>query len=507
MKKNVLAILLALCLCAVLLPTSALAADDGFVVSNGVLTAYNGPGGHVTIPSTVKEIRGFAPYQDQSITSVTIPSSVTRIGNNAFQGLQALTEITIPDSVTFIGSYAFQDCRQLAKATLPATLDLLDSYAFADCPALTGVTLPGTVKNMSSNVFSNTPWVKAQGEFPTVDGILYAYNGNGSNVTVPQGVTKIVCTFEEAFAESSPITSITIPEGVTDICPSAFMSCVSLKNVTLPSTLKHLGSSAFWGCTALESVVLPNGLTALEDQMFWGCTALKDVTIPSSVASIDSLCFVSDSSYKDGHMTGIPLSGITIHGAAGSAAERFAKHTGYSFVADQSAVGLPAKEGTAYPATQTVTVVDTHYDETLAQDVTTKTPVTFYCYALKDPATGYLTNYVKLRDVAKALDGTLRGFNVSWDGAISIVDGDPYQPNGTEMLQSLTGEQPYVVSEMQVNMYSLPVILDSILLTDANGGGHTYVKLRDLGRVINFNVAWRDGGIVIDTWDTYTDAD
>ena len=60
---------------------------------------------------------------------------------------------------------------------------------------------------------------------------------------------------------------------------------------------------------------------------------------------------------------------------------------------------------------------------------------------------------------------------------------------------------------MQVNMYSLPVILDSILLTDANGGGHTYVKLRDLGRVINFNVAWRDGGIVIDTWDTYTDAD
>ena len=166
MKKNVLAILLALCLCAVFLPTSALAADDGFVVSNGVLTAYNGPGGHVTIPSTVKEIRGFAPYQDQSITSVTIPSSVTRIGNNAFQGLQALTEITIPDSVTFIGSYAFQDCRQLAKATLPATLDLLDSYAFADCPALTGVTLPRTVKNMSSNVFSNTPWVKAQGNSP-----------------------------------------------------------------------------------------------------------------------------------------------------------------------------------------------------------------------------------------------------------------------------------------------------------------------------------------------------
>ena len=30
----------------------------------------------------------------------------------------------------------------------------------------------------------------------------------------------------------------------------------------------------------------------------------------------------------------------------------------------------------------------------------------------------------------------------------------------------------------------------AILLTDDQGGGYTYYKLRDLGKVLNFNVGW-----------------
>lgn len=508
MKKRILSTLLALCLCLGLLPAAALAADSDFVITGGVLMAYNGPGGHVTIPSTVTEIRGLAGYRDTTVTSVTIPSSVEKIGNNALQGLYELTELSIPDSVTHIGSYAFQDCPKLERVKLPQKVELLDSHAFADCPALADVTLPQTVGTMGDDVFDNTPWVKAQGQFPTVNGILYDYNGSGSSVVVPSGVTKIACRFEEAFAERSDITSITIPEGVTEIGYAAFASCVALKEVKLPSTLKKLGAGAFWGCTSLEKVVIPAGVTALEDQMFWGCTALKDVTLPASITSIDSLCFVADSSYQDG-MVGIPLTDITIHGAEGSAAQRYAQAAGYAFVADQSAAGRPATSGTAYPATQTVKIMDTYYDDALGTHVSTVREVNFYCYALKDPATGYLTNYVKLRDAAQAVNGTLRSFNVGWDGATRVItlSSGEYQPNGSEMVQNFAGEQPYEAGTSPVKMYGEPVILDSIVLTDATGGGYTYVKLRDIGRVMDFNVAWQNGGIVIDTWNTYTDAD
>ena len=60
-EEKVLPLLMALALCLGLLP-AALAANDDFVIQNGVLLANNGPGGHVTIPSTVTEIRGFAGY-------------------------------------------------------------------------------------------------------------------------------------------------------------------------------------------------------------------------------------------------------------------------------------------------------------------------------------------------------------------------------------------------------------------------------------------------------------
>ena len=507
MKKKALSILLALTLCLGLLPATALAADSDFVIQNGVLLSYNGSGGHVTIPSTVTEIRGFANYMDTTVTGVTIPSSVKKIGSGSFQGLLEVTELTIPDSVTYIDSYAFQNCTKLESVRLPRHLDFLGSYALGDCPALESVTLPQTIKNMGAGVFENTQWVKTRGQFPTLNGILYAYNGGSSNVVVPQGVTRIACNFEESFAEYSNITSITIPEGVTEICPSAFASCVALKEIKLPSTLQKLGSSAFWGCTSLESVTIPEGITALEDQMFWGCTALKDVTLPASLTSIDSLCFVSDSRYNNG-MVGIPLTGITIHGAEGSAAQRYAQAAGYTFVADQPAAGLPAASGTAVPATQTVKVLSTEYNEALGVDETVSKDVTFYCYALRDPATGYLTNYVKLRDVAQAINGTSHNFNVGWDGAAGVItlSGEEYQPNGSEMIQNFTGEQAYTLGTFTVKMYGEPVILDSIVLTDQNGGGYTYVKLRDIGRVIDFNVAWQDG-IVIDTWNIYSDAD
>lgn len=512
MKKRALTLVLALVLCLGLLPAGAAAANGEFVILDGVLKTYNGPGGHVTIPSTVTEIGPSAfystTYMGNTVTGVTIPDSVTTIRSGAFQSLPELTEVIIPDSVTWLEYYAFQGCPSLERVRLPQHLDYLGSYAFADCTALTDVTLPQTVDMMEGNVFDGTPWIRTQGEFPVLDGILYDYNGTGSSVVVPSGVKRIACCFEESFAEHSNITSITIPEGVTEISASAFMSCVSLREIRLPSTLKKLGSSAFWGCTSLESVVIPEGITVLEDQMFWGCTALKDVTLPASLTSIDSLCFVSDCRHGNG-MVGIPLTGITIHGAEGSAAQRYAQAAGYTFVADQPTAGLPATEGIAVPATQTVKVLSTYYDEALEVDVTTSKDVTFYCYALEDPVTGYLTNYVKLRDVAQALNGTLRYFNVGWDGSagvITFIDGEEYQPNGSEMIQNFTGEQPYTLGESTVKMYGEPVILDSIVLTDQNGGGYTYVKLRDIGRVINFNVAWQDG-IVIDTWNTYTDAD
>ena len=128
MKKRCLSLLLALVMCLSLglsLTVPASAANSDFVIENGVLTKYNGPGGDVVIPDGVTKIGrygipfiiGFGTsyygaFQDRTdVTSVTIPDSVTEIDVDAFRSCTGLTSVTIGHSVTSIGYNAFAGCR------------------------------------------------------------------------------------------------------------------------------------------------------------------------------------------------------------------------------------------------------------------------------------------------------------------------------------------------------------------------------------------------------------
>lgn len=144
-----------------------------------------------------------------------------------------------------------------------------------------------------------------------------------------------------------------------------------------------------------------------------------------------------------------------------------------------------AAEGTAYASTQSVLVDDN--------------TVTFQAYALKD-ANGYLTNYVKLRDVAQVLNGTAVQFQIGWKGAVNIETGKSYTSNGSEMKTPFTGDRPYSTATASTNIDGVPADLEAIVLTDDQGGGHTYYRLRDLGTALGFLVGWSaEKGIFIET--------
>ena len=76
--------------------------NKDFVIENGVLKKYNGPGGEVVIPEGVTEI-GWGAFQNcTGLQQVTLPKGLTAIKMRAFAGCTSLTEIDLPDSVSEI---------------------------------------------------------------------------------------------------------------------------------------------------------------------------------------------------------------------------------------------------------------------------------------------------------------------------------------------------------------------------------------------------------------------
>lgn len=72
-----------------------------FVVENGVLTAYNGLGGDVVLPSGVKKIADHA-FMKKSVLKLTLNAELEEIGKYAFSD-NAIKEVVFPDSVKKIG--------------------------------------------------------------------------------------------------------------------------------------------------------------------------------------------------------------------------------------------------------------------------------------------------------------------------------------------------------------------------------------------------------------------
>jgi len=125
------------------------------------------------------------------------------------------------------------------------------------------------------------------------DGIIIAkYIGDRSEVKIPLSIQNDTVTGigKEAFYEKH-ITSVDIPDGVTNIGNSAFKYCTSLKNVIIPDSVTSIGYEAFYNCYELTSIKIPNGVTKINQRTFSGCRELTSIYIPDSVTYIADQAF------------------------------------------------------------------------------------------------------------------------------------------------------------------------------------------------------------------------
>lgn len=130
-----------------------------------------------------------------------------------------------------------------------------------------------------------------------------------------------------------------------------------------------------------------------------------------------------------------------------------------------------------------------------------------HAYAIYN-SSGFATNYVKLRDMADLLSATTARFDVGWSDGVDIRPGRPYlSPNGQENQAPYEGDQPYRPATADTRVGGKKADIDAFVILDSEGGGSTYYKLRDLGRVLDFSVTWlgSEEGVMLDTSIPYTE--
>ena len=307
-----------------------------FIIENGILKKYVGPGGDVIIPEGVTSIGDkafyrssiglksvtiltgvtsigeYAFYKCMYLTSVTIPDSVTSIGTMAFYGCSSLTAVTIqdlaawcqikyadensnplsrarnlyidnglitnlviPESVTEIGSRTFSNCESLTSVTIPASVKIIGSHALSNCKSLKSVVLPESVELIGSRAFWNCGPVQFKGSekaLALLNRSFFAIENGGLQYDGPGG-------------------DVVIPEGVTRIGNRAFSWCSNLISVTIPDSVTSIGDEAFYGCSGLTSVTIPDSVTSIGGSAFYGCKSLASVTIPENVTEIGQCAF------------------------------------------------------------------------------------------------------------------------------------------------------------------------------------------------------------------------
>ena len=291
------------------------------------ITGYKGSAANVTIPSTIYGYKvckiGYESFEDNNnIRSVTIPKYVEIIDNGAFKGCHSLNSVTFPSGLKTINNGAFSNTN-IKKVTLPNTVTVISDDAFSYC------------ENLSSLTLSN----------------------------------KLESVGYDTFAYCKSLTSVNLPNSLKYADWFLFRDCTSLKTVSIGSGLKEWHSQGdygfiFKGCTALESITVSssnnnyssaNGIMydkkkteilvypqAKKDTTYtvpstintlYGVSTnnnpyLKTITIPASVTDIrdHAVGYIEDDwDYNK-------VSGFTIKGYKGTAAERYARNNDFNFV-------------------------------------------------------------------------------------------------------------------------------------------------------------------------------
>lgn len=272
------------------------------------LIEYSGNGGNYTVPGSVTNIGVVAFALYTNLTGITIPGSVITIGTAVCQQCPALTNVIIGNGVTSIGDAAFAACGDLTSVIFLGNAPALGGtnvFVTSDAPV---TYVPATAYYLTGT----SGWGSTYGGLPTEPlstinngfeftlnngGItITGYTGSSDDVTIPNAFYgyPVTAIAGNAFVNNANLTSVVIPDSVTNIGVEAFYNCAALTSVTLPDDITSIGVETFYNCASLTSITIPASVTKLGSGAFESCLSLVSATFLGNAPSLGNVVFGDD---------------------------------------------------------------------------------------------------------------------------------------------------------------------------------------------------------------------
>lgn len=319
---------------------------------------YLGKAENVTVPSKIEglSVQSFGFYPDDEagfklagfkdnkyVKKIVFPKSIKYIALYSVSNCKNLESVKIKSKIKTVIGGLFYNCRKLKTVSLPDTVKTIDYDAFKNTDLHGKFRLGKNVKEVTGDAFEGTKIKKfsvAKGNkyFSTKKGVLYS-----------KDKTKVVC-----YPCAKKTETYKTPKETEKISLLSFRGIKYLKNVFISKNTKKIEYNAFNDCKKLSKIIIDTKKSieiekyAVSDcpkltsvlfktdkeitigkEAFDNCTSLKKVTVPPNVMVIEKRAF--GYGYENGKYG--KISGFTIKGYKGTAAEKYAKKNGFKFVA------------------------------------------------------------------------------------------------------------------------------------------------------------------------------
>lgn len=301
----------------------------------------------VKYPVTCKELKDRV-FRLAALKECVIPDQIEKIGDDVFMDCNGATKVKIGKGLKTMGKTPFINCQSLATITvspdntiltaqdnilyskdmtkvylcpselrtpkiiLPNTVKEIENYAFLSCIYIEELVLNDGLERIGEEGLYNCSWLKQLTIPASVREIgprALSLLKKCEKITVAEGnktfevksdgvnegkllINKVKNSLHTCLFKGTK--AVTVPEGITEIEPFAFLSCRWTESLQLPASVERVGQTAFSDMDMLKEIVIPDKVEVIPRYCISECEKLTKITLGKNVKMVEDQAFAGN---------------------------------------------------------------------------------------------------------------------------------------------------------------------------------------------------------------------